>query len=191
MKNFQTGKRILIPLFLIAATFFANETLGAGNRMDVSLRAQDKTTRTKEISNDEREGAGGEDRSTSTELKKEDCTLKVEIKLRGVQSSPCQLEWYFLSDSVKSMRDKGDVVIFDSGKRSLTLEDNVLRSETVVSKTFELKRQTRNWSDSADTLSGDTYKGYIVLVTANGEILAKTSNSSRFLKDEWLEKCRR
>lgn len=191
MKNLPTGRRILVPLFLIAAIFFANETFGAANSMDVTLRAKDKMTRTKEVSNDEREGADGEDRSTSTELKKEVCTLEVEIKLRGVQSSPCRLEWYFLSDSVKSMRDKGDVVIFDSGKRSLTLEDNVLRSETVVSKTFELKRQTRNWSDSTDSLSGDTYKGYIVLVTADGKILAKTSNSSRFLKDEWLEKCRR
>ncbi len=180
MKNLQTGKRILIPLFLIVALFSSNETFGVGKSLNVTLRAQDKTARTKNVTNDEKEGPNGEDRSTTTEFKTEVCTLAVAIKLRGVQSGSCRLEWCFLSDRVKSIHDKGETVIFDSGKKVLMLEDNVYLNETLISTPFELKRVSGSSGDGDDSLKGDTYEGYIVLVTVNGEILAQASNSSRY-----------
>jgi len=188
MKKLQTGNRILIPLFLIATCLFANETFGAGNGMDVTLRVQDKTTRTKTVTNLDKESADGSDQSTTTELKTEVCTLTVKVKSRGVQSGSCQLEWCFLSDRVKSIQDKGDTVVFDSGKKVLALEDGVYLNETIISAPFELKRVSSSSGDGDDSLTGDTYDGYIVLVTENGEILAQASNSSRYLKDEWIEK---
>jgi hypothetical protein len=86
--------------------------------------------------------------------------------------------------------DKGTTVTFGHGKKTLSLEDLVWLEETVASEPFTMTTIRRDWGTSDNTISGDEYEGYIVLVTHGGEIFAKASNSFRYLDEEWLEKCK-
>ena len=87
-------------------------------------------------------------------------------------------------------RDKGSTVIFSPGKKNISLSEKVALKEAVSSDPFVFKKISSSYSNADDKLSGDVYEGYIVLVTKDGEILAKASNSSRYLKDEWLKRCK-
>jgi hypothetical protein len=187
----RVDKRILFLVMAGAVLWLPAFSMAEDSAMDVSLRVKQTTSRDKSLTEEEKVLNNGDELLTTTELETEVCTLEVSVKQRGSASATCQLEWYFISDNVKKIDDKGTLIIFDAGKRTLKLEENVERKESLVSNPFEMRLITRS-SDNvdSDSLKGDAYKGYIVLVTSNGEVLAKASNSTRFLKREWLDMCK-
>jgi hypothetical protein len=123
--------------------------------------------------------------------------LEIEVSNTSDQSDSYQLEWYFISKKT-TVKGTEDMVVFNSGKDDVALGGGASIVKTVTSKPFIFtvknidsvsKTSTSGEGTPKQTRSGDTYVGYLVLVKADGEILGKESNSSRFLEDEWLEKC--
>jgi hypothetical protein len=183
-------KKLLVPV--VAALFWVGpaEALAAQNAPDVSLNVKARTERDKTDSDETKEDVYGSNYTTTKETETETCTLKISVKMRDQAMLNCQLEWYFVSEYIKNANDRGTLKLFDPGKKAITLKDGVVLKEAISSKPFVLTTISRDRSDAEDKISGDEYKGYIVLVTYNGEILAKESSSDRFLKDEWLSQCK-
>jgi len=152
----------------------------------ISLSVTDKIRRS---SGEERKDSR---QSSTTSTKTKTCTLSIRVSNHDDDEGACQLEWYFISEQTKS----GDTVltVVHPGKKQITLGSNATVEETVTAKFVFRQHESPsilNYPfDRHSWEAGDVYAGYIVLVTANGEILAKESNTSRFLKDEWIEKCR-
>jgi len=182
MKRNSIEKRMSAAMVLVCMLFSAGTALGAGPRVSLTVKAktacnEDSKEKVKEYS------------VTTTDTETEICTLMGKIKMRGVSKAECQLEWAFLSEKPKDSKNKAEVVIFSPGKKKITLQENVAMEMPVLSATFVYEViSIDHWANSHDKISGDVYKGYIVLVTSNGEVLNKASNSSRYLKDEWIEK---
>jgi hypothetical protein len=179
-------KRRALPL-LAGVLFFAAGTALAGP--DVSLNVRSGTERDENRTETSRDNALGDEVTTTTDTETETCTLEVSVKLRDQAALECQLEWYFISDHIKNIDDKGTLQIFSPGKKTIALEENVELEETIVSEPFVMTRVQQD-GDVRDKQSGDEYKGYIVLVRKDGEILDQKSNSARFLKEEWIQKCK-
>lgn len=190
MKARMIGRQVLLPLVL-AGFWLAAADSSAANGPKVTLKVKPKTERNDEQKEDIRQGANGNDVTTTTDTELETCTLTVELKMQGEPQADCQLEWYFVSENVKNSKDKGTLKIFDPGKKKISLDENAVLKETIASKPFVMTRISKDSANADDQVSGDEYKGYIVLVTQNGEILAQDSNSARFLKEEWIEQCKK
>jgi len=188
MRTVCNAKRIFIPWILIVLLVAAGESFAVANEANVTLKVTARTERNKERSEQIRSNVRGNDISTFTDTETETCTLFVEVRMLYKPTLDCQLEWVFLSENVKNARDKRATVIFSPGKKTLSLEDSVWQEETITSDPFVFTTITRG--NSADRISGDVYKGYIVLVTQGGNILAQASNSGRYLKEEWISSVR-
>ena len=126
----------------------------------------------------------------ATDLDTEICTLTVKVKMRGDPSSDCQLEWAFISENTTSAESDGERVVFCTGKKKISLQNNVERVETLVADKFVYTTIVSNAGGSTDKMYGDVYEGFVVLLTSNGEILAMDASSKRYEKDEWIEKVR-
>ena len=187
MKKTGFGKRFLCPVLLVSLLFTAGAAFAAGNGIKVSLKATVKVEKSEDRAEEIKENADGNESVTTTDTESEVCTVTVKIKSRSAQSATCQLEWCFLSEIPKSAKTKSETVLFSPGKKELSLEASSSLEETITSYPFVLTTVTKG-GKSDDKISGDTYKGYIVLVTKDGEILAKASSSARYLKDEWIRK---
>jgi len=190
MRTVCNTKRIFIPWILIGLLVAAGDSLAVANEPNVTLKVTTKTERNKEKSEKIRSNASGNDRSAFTETETETCTLFVEVRMLYKPTLDCQLEWFFLSENVKSAKDKRVPVIFSPGKKTLSLEESVWQEETITSAPFVITTISNDRANVDDKVSGDKYEGYIVLVTQGGNILAKASNSSRYLKEEWISKCK-
>jgi hypothetical protein len=188
MKKTGFWKRFFCPVLLVSLLFTAGAAFAAGNGIKVSLKATAKVEKSEDRTEDIKESANGNESVTTTDSETEVCTVTVKIKSRSAQSATCQLEWYFLSEIPKSAKTKSETVLFSPGEKELSLEaSSSSLEETITSPPFVLTTVTKG-GKSDDKISGDTYKGYIVLVTKDGEILAKASNSARYLKDKWIRK---
>ena len=174
-------------MVLACILFSAGTILGAGPRVSLTVKGK---TACSDDSTEKIRARGEYEMTTTTDTETEICTLKGKVKMRGVAKLDCQLEWAFLSEKPKDSKNKAEVVIFSPGKKEITLQENVALEMPVLSAMFVYEVITTDWRNSADKISGDAYKGYIVLVTSKGEILDKASNSSRYLKEEWIEKVR-
>lgn len=190
MKKVQIGKWIFVPLLFTALIWSAGESFGAANGAKVTLMVKDKADRNKDRKEVITADGNGDEVETITDTETEICSLTIKIKQSGEPQTDCQLEWYFLSENTTSAKDKGTTVIFSPGQKSISLTNNVVLEETVTSAPFVLTQIVSSYADSDDIRSGDICKGYIVLVRQGAEILAKASNSTRYLKDEWIEKCK-
>lgn len=183
-----TGKYMMVLLVVATLICVGGMPVAAENKVNITLRVRPTTSRDKSVTDQDKETKNGEDRSTVTEIETEVCTLEVSIRQDGAPVATCQLEWYFISDNVKNVQDRRIPTVFDAGKKNLQLKESVVQNETLVSNKFEMKRITQSYDrNKDDVLQGNSYKGYVVLVTSNGEILAKASNSTRFLKGNWME----
>jgi len=194
----KTVEQLVVSLFFTVAFFAGAGTLSAEQRHEVSLSVTAETTQTRDRtqSSDEKDNFSA---TTTTDAESETCSLEIEISNATDQKDAYQLEWFFIS---KKKADNGDekFVILDFGKSPVSLLGGAGIVQTVQSKPFVLTTKTidrtpraaknNNVGNSTRTRSGDTYAGYIVLLKAGDEILAKESNESRFLEDEWLERCK-
>ena len=114
------------------------------------------------------------------------CTMMIGLKNGEDKDITCTLEWFFLSEDVVT----DQTGIFDHGKKEVTVPARTGMKETAVSKAFVVTTVSEEWGEGRQYAWGCTSEGYIVLVTRDGQILAKDSNSARYLSDEWINKCR-
>jgi len=168
----------------------AGRLYAAEGPVKIALSVKDRVEQEEARDEDIKENAEGTEITTTTELETEVCTLSISISLKSPEEAACRLEWYFLSEYTAGREDDEVVKIFSPGSKDLRLKKAVKEELSIVSDPFVFKTIQRDNSSSDDKSSGDVYKGYIVLVTSGGEILAKASNSSRYLKEEWISKCK-
>lgn len=195
--------RALIPLLVVTAWFVAGGSVGASQKHRVSVSVKART----EKSRDDGEKEVETDRNLTTttfQTETEICTLQITIRNDEDREYQGQMIWGFVSDHssgrlIDRTPEEAVPAIFSAGKKSITLPAGATVTQTVISEPFVYAEKTverENYhrlnarTSSRDHITGDEYKGYIVLITANGETLAAKSNSSRYLKDEWIKKCR-
>jgi hypothetical protein len=187
MKKNWIGKRGF-TLLILAVLLSAGASFGAGTKFTLSVK--DKSESETESTEDIKEDGHGNEHITIKDTDMEICTLTVKVKMRGEPSRDCQLEWAFISEYTKSADADEERVVFCTGKKNISLQENVELVETIVSDPFFYAVITSDKNNATDKISGDVYEGYVVLLTSNGEILASKANTSKYLKDEWIEKIR-
>jgi hypothetical protein len=176
-------KRRFWTLLFIAVLGFSASNLFA-QKTDVKLTVKDTVVKKEDRAAKDIESLDN-NYTVVTETKTETITLTVKVKSRSTAQRDVQLEWYFLSEKAGS----GEVGFHHSGKKKISLAAGaVVLDEMIVSNPMVYKRVTSTNGDTEDKYSGDEYKGYVLLVTCAGEILAEGSNSSRFLQDRWIDK---
>jgi hypothetical protein len=199
MKNNRIGMRIIILLYIASTLFMAGESFAASEKSKISITVKPKS----EKSDDERDDlteSGSTTTETFVKTEFETVTLTAKIKNSEDQAVTGQLAWLFISDfSSGKTNDRAPVksvtASFSPGKKEVTLEPGSVLEETILSKPFMYEEKTVNResdtsSSTTDTEKGNVYKGYLVLFIVDGETVAMSSNSSRYKKDEWIEKCR-
>ena len=85
------------------------------------------------------------------------------------------------------------MTVFGSGEKKIVLRTKAEEKAAITSKPFLFERKILtndggDWESSRQITKGHVYAGYVVLIVADGKILAKESNESRFLKDKWIKR---
>ena len=196
MNRIRRAGRTMVSLFFTGAFFVAAGSACAEqiHRASLSVKAETERTRDKTKVVDEKENSTV---TTVSDIETETCALELEVSNTADRNDTYQLEWYFISKKTSASGDDG-LVIFDHGKSPITLDAGASTVKKAESKPFiftiknvesENKAFSRGTGMQRQTRSGDEYAGYIVLVRIDGEVIEKESNSSQFLKDEWLAQC--
>jgi len=203
MKNKRFTTWALLLSFITATLFMVGESYAAAKKSKISIMAKARSEKSDDEQEDERESGSSR---TETYIKSETelVTLALQIKNGEDKSVTGELKWCFISDHSSGKSKKGDTytpeesapATFSSGKKEITLEPLSVLDEIVVSEPFlyeEKTTETENFNNgnttSRDSIKGDVYKGYLLLFTVNGEVVAMKSNTSRYKKDEWVKKC--
>jgi hypothetical protein len=204
MKNIRLGRRYFIPLFVVAALLMLGDVFAASSKSKVSILVKDRSEKSDDKGEDEVEKESSIT-ETAFQSETEIVTLTLKIKNGGDLPLTGQLEWCFIYDySSGKHKDSRDRVpaeavaaTFSPGKKKVTLEPDSVLEEIVISDPFRYEEKTvdtenynNGYTTSYDYETGNIYKGYLVLFTVDGEVVAMKSNSSRYIKDEWIEKCR-
>jgi len=197
-KNRMIG-RVFIHL-LFASVFFVSSESVAASGAEASLSVNISKTRNREKEQNT-EQKGNASVTTAVEKETETCTLEIEIENPAEQAGVYDVQWCVIAKRT-SGKDDEKLVISDSGKIEVTRGSKMSGTETInpkpfvfaitsTDRTFNSSVGVGNNSNSTQTRAGDTYAGYIVLVKADGKILAQESNDDRFLKEEWVAQCER
>ncbi len=135
-----------------------------------------------------------EDKNSSTKTSTETAVYAISIQVSNTskQEGEFDVEWYFIKRPVEGDGAKGDPVVGEKGKTTLSIGPQKRTMHQVESRPLtctETKTATSGKSGGTkSSSSGDIFDGYIVLVKHDGEILAKQSNQARYLTEEWLSK---
>ncbi len=204
-ENSRVGMRIFIPLFVVAGTLFmTGETLGAFNKSKVSISLQVQAEKSDDRGEDEVET---ENSLTVTTFQNETgiYTVRVAMRNKGDQELKGELVWGFISDYSSGKSRQGDryspaeavPALFSPGKKEIELPAGATVKDTIISEPFvfeekmvEVERFTgKGNTQPIESETGNVYRGCLVLFVVDGEVVAKKSNSSRYEKDEWIERC--
>lgn len=148
----------------------------------------------------ERDSSKNETANSSSKTKSEvqHYDLQATVANTGKNAGTFDLEWYFLKRQLDGKGNKGDPAVCEKGKETLTIggmkrvthpvtSSSLSWSETKSSKSGNSNRGN-NSSSSKKNISGAVYGGYVLLLRADGQIVAKYSSDKRFLTEEWLQK---
>ena len=194
MNTNKTAERVFTLLLFTVAFFVATESRGEEKRHEANLSVKAKIARNQDDNETDAEKVNGFV-TTAVKTKTETCTLEITVENTTEQNDSYRLEWFFISKKT-SGKENEKLLVFNSGKADIVLDGSASVTRTEVSKPFIYTKKTVYWTDrgggtgnSRETNGGDVYAGYLVLVKADGELLEKESNSSRFLTDEWVAQC--
>jgi hypothetical protein len=139
-----------------------------------------------------------EKNSTKTKTEKQHYELAITAANTGKQGGTFDLECYFFKRQLDDKGNKGDPVLCEKDKATLTLGGMKRAMHKVTSETLSWEeskssksssgKSNSSKSSSGKSISGEVYGGYIVLLRAEGEIIAKYSSDKKFLSKEWLSK---
>jgi hypothetical protein len=196
----RTKKHIWICLMVATACLMAADTFAAASKMKISLSATGRAKREKPVKIDDEVETANSLTVTTGETETEVCT--VTVKLKSSEEAPVtgQLEWCFISDHssgkiVDYSPVKPERAMYGPGKKSITLPPGEIVEEIIVSapfiyeeKTVETESYTGNGNTtSRDYETGDVYKGFLILLTVDGEIVATKASTSSYAKEEWVD----
>ncbi|MBM4153359.1 MAG: hypothetical protein FJ220_07555 [Kiritimatiellaceae bacterium] len=158
------------------------ECYGADDKLSASLtvKVEKKREQTKENK------GGGSGASVVVDTKIEHLTLLMEVENSSKVTAEYRVVWGTIGKDADNK-----FVLANSGTLNVSLEAGK-STEKQVKDRFELKERDSSYADSgyvasaSKEVTGSVYSGYIVLVMHGNEVLAEESNSSRFLKDEWI-----
>ncbi|WP_372807931.1 hypothetical protein [Pontiella sp.] len=144
----------------------------------------------------ERDSSKNESTKSTAKTKSESqhFDLKVTVANTGKEEASFDLEYYFFARHLTSDGDKGEPVLVQKGNEAVTLAGMSRDTIPVVSsslswsetKTTSSGNSNNNSSSSSQkkTVSGSVYDGYVMLLRADGEIVAKYSPDRKLLTDE-------
>jgi hypothetical protein len=189
-RRHQLASIVAMGMAVGISTTFAAPATGLAARLTV------KGDLKKEQKSDKNESERSSTRSTTETLAYE---LDIQVSNTSKQEGTFDLEWYFIKRPLDSAGQKGDPVLCEKDKTSLTIggqkrvahkvvSQELVNSESKTSKESSGNSDSSKSSGSSKRFSGDTFAGYIVLVRHQGEILAKYSNEAKFTTDEWIAK---
>ncbi len=95
--------------------------------------------------------------------------MGIDIEVRNMQQHPdtFSVEWYFVAKTVA----RGEFWLFDSGKKSVELKAGAVEQFSQVCK--PIKQTVEHYESLGVTyLSGSKLEGYVVVVRAEGQIIA-------------------
>jgi hypothetical protein len=181
----MTG-RLFISLLCTVVIFAAATSRGEVKRIyQAGLTVEESVEKDSKKDQTRRNDSNGTTITTKTDNRTEDCTLVIQVDNRADHPDTYELVVGFLAKNVAL--DK--TVVSEATKKTITVAANETFTETLTKKFVLTETVVDNSYEAKRTSVGDTYAGYIVLVKAGGEILAQESNSSRYLKDEWILQC--
>lgn len=184
MKTILNKKNTLIPFLTLAMVLSAGECLSAATTR-VTLTPKAKIVKDNKVDEVIKENSNtGNDTTITTETDTEDCTIELKIKSKG-EPITCDLHWCFIAEDSKTE----ETITFSPGTKKIELAGDGVLEETIVSEQFARVSVSSDSSTATDKVSGQSYEGYLIVVSENGNILATKSNTSRYTKDEWVKKC--
>jgi len=188
----MTG-RVFIRLLFTGVFLAASESVAvSGAEASLSVNISKTRNREKEQSTEQKKDASV---TTTVEKETETCALEIEVENPAEHAGNYDVQWCVIAKRI-SVEAAEKLVVSDAGKIEITRGSKATGVETVHPKPFIFTIKTtdrafleKNYTGSKQTREGDTYAGYIVLVKADGKILAQESNDDRFLKEEWVAQC--
>jgi hypothetical protein len=185
-----------MAVLLFTSPLFADDEIILDENAPVILSVKEKLdhSRTKERKG---EVAKWPYFSIYRDMKTKTCELNIDVLNQTGEELSCQLEWYFMVDRTIDKETEPERMVVSPGKKQLTIPPEKTVEQT-TSKRFEYARividEFKKFGsqniDRREYYEGDEYVGYIVLVTASGEILARTASNTWMLDQKWIEKCR-
>lgn len=203
MKYAWFERRIIVPFIFAAILFAASGSFAQLKLNDVTLKTLMKTRATRLEKETSFEQKANKAIDTIKEGQSEACVLTVTLMNREMHEADVQLEWYILSKRMTGKAEHGRVEepergVFQAGKKKMSLAAGATVTETIEPKPMVLTKITKDTlnenTGNQHTMvreKGDTYLGYLVLVTVDGEIIDKEASSYPYEQDEWIEKCRK
>lgn len=195
MRNFWIGKQIFGPLVVAVALQGSGECFAA-DELQVKLSVKENVERRREA---ERKGDVNSwpFYSIYRDATIENCKLNMAVSNPDDQEAACQLEWYFVTERRIDKSTPTEKIIVYPGKKEIVLPggdsmDTATEAEFIYARILvdEYKAYGNRNINQREYYEGDTYVGYIVLVTANGKIIDQVFSHAWLQGDKWLEKCR-
>jgi hypothetical protein len=206
MKKNRGWNRVCVSWVLVAASFVAADIFAEVVNPKISMDAKYKMKKEKPVKIDDEVETKRSRVATTGVTKTEVCTVTVTLKNAGDQPVTGEMVWGFVSDHSSGKGRPGDQyspedpeqALFSPGKKSITLSAGSNVVESIISAPFVLSEktvETENYTGNANTTTkdseiGDVYKGYLILFTVNGEVVAKTASTASYAKDEWIALCK-
>jgi hypothetical protein len=206
MKKNRVGRWVGISVFVVVALLWSGEAFAAAAKTKVSLKVKVDIERDKSKNSDTQD-SGSTSVDTRTETKTETVTLHVTLLNKEEDHLTGTLQWFFISEyssgrynsETRDYNTKSVPVVFSPGEREIKLFVGMKQEETIDSETFKFVITDNDSSYSGDYYGfsssstkeqGDEYEGYVVVVIVDGNIIASKASSSRYLKEEWMNKWR-
>jgi hypothetical protein len=146
----------------------------------------------------ERDSSKNESEKSSSKTKTETQHYELVITTAntGKQEGTFDLEWYFFKRSWEEKGKKGDPVLCEKDKTTLSLGGMKRQTHEVTSKTLRWEesktsksgKSSSSKNSSGKSITGEMYAGYVVLLRAEGEIIAKYASEKKYLTEEWMDK---
>ena len=202
MKTIGVTKRLLVPVLACFIASVASERVQAAEeRMRVTVTARLKTDKEKDKGEDYVET---EKSIKETSWSSETIVANLTMTLKNSGATPVkgELVWCILreyeSKISKSTGSGSDKVVEEFGIHGMDKKEFTLVPGATITElaTFE-PLVSKSTTDSVENLTGngtvtdtdtditEEAKGYIVLFTVDGKIVASKANSSRYLKPMW------
>ena len=134
--------------------------------------------------------------NTTTKTQSEDQYYELDVTVSNTlkEEGTFDLEWYFFKRPLDKEGDKGDSVLCEKDKTTLTIggmkrvthsvkSENLSSTEVSVDQNKQGKRSGNG--KTKKTINGAVYGGYVVLVRAGGDVIEKYSDNKSLLKGDW------
>lgn len=199
MKTVRSGF-FAMSVLVCAACLWPGGSSAAVPRSRISVAAKVKTSRDSRNEETVKQSRRVEV-ITDKAIKSETATVFLKIRNAEKKRMDFQLNWFFVSEhtartqqGVRSVQTEWQIL--SRGTKPLAMEPGSSVEETVVSDPFiytvenvDTDNQASGERKTQIFVGGDAYIGYVILITVDGKVIVKKSNSSRFLKDAWVEQC--